>query len=67
MASAIFPAEESDAIPSPMHVEYASIEWETWGWHNLNRESATSAESRAKRVGVVGAVASVSLGIALIA
>ena len=67
IASAMFPADDSDAMPSPRHVEYASIEWLTCGLQAVSSESAIAAESDTERVGVVGAVASVSLGIFRIA
>jgi hypothetical protein len=68
IASAIFPADENDAIPSPRHVEYASIEWLTWGLHAARSESATAPESETGRLGFVGAVVSVSaLGMSRIA
>jgi hypothetical protein len=61
----MFPADESAAIPSPRQVEYASIEWLTCGLQTLSSESAIAAESETERVGVVGAVTSVSAGISL--
>ena len=44
-----------------MHVEYTSIEWDSCGRQIFNRESAIDAESVVERVGVVGALESVSL------
>jgi D-arabinose 1-dehydrogenase-like Zn-dependent alcohol dehydrogenase len=61
----MFPADERAAIPSPRQVEYASIEWLTCGLQTPSSESAIAAESETERVGVVGAVASVSAGISL--
>jgi hypothetical protein len=61
----MFPADESAAIPSPKQVAYASIEWLMWALQAPTSESAIAAESEAERVGVVGAVASVSAGMSL--
>ena len=66
IASAMFPADESDAIPSPRQVEYASIEWLTCGLQTVRSESAIAPESETGRLGVVGAVASVSPGMSCI-
>jgi hypothetical protein len=65
IARAMFPADESAAIPSPRQVAYASVEWLRCGLQALSSESAIAAESEAERVGVVGAVASVSAGMSL--
>src|SRR3954462_15403550 len=58
----MFPAEDSAARPSPMQVEYASMEGATCGRHTPSSESATTAESATGRDDVVGALARVSAG-----
>src|SRR6476661_1057209 len=63
IASAMLPAEDSDAMPSPMQVEYASIECWMCGRQAVSSESPITAESLAKRVGEVGALARVSPGL----
>jgi hypothetical protein len=59
----MFHAEDSAPIPSPRHDEYMSMEWDRWGLQIFNSESAIAAESVIGRVGVVGALVSVSLDI----
>ena len=63
IASAMFPAEDSAAMPSPRHDEYMSIECDMWGLQTFSSESAIAAESVTARPEVVGAVASVSFDI----
>src|SRR5688500_1534396 len=59
-ARAILPADDKAARPLPMHPVYASSECRACGRQRRSSESATRAESRTERRGVVGDDASVS-------
>src|SRR5438045_9424669 len=59
----MLPAADNAAMPSPRHVEYASIEFLTCWRQRRSNESAAIAESATPRVVATGALVSVSSDI----